>query len=123
LLKLDQGFTSLGIDRHLDEKVAIVVIAIEERCVLTDEHEDFVLSRIKVLVTHRRRLDTCVHQEQAKDDMSPDRTVHNHLFYTEENHSEYDGSTDTIEQRLVLEIVRRTENFEDDVEEEQAIDG
>jgi hypothetical protein len=76
-----------------------------------------------MLVTHSRRLDTCVDQEQAKDDVGPDRTVHNYLFYAEENHSEHDGSTDTIEQWLVLKMVGRVEDLEDDVEEEQAIDG
>jgi hypothetical protein len=121
--KLNQCLASLGITWYFDEKVAIGVVPIQERCIMGNETKDSVFSWVEMLVPHSRRLDASVNQEKAKDDMRPQGTVHYYLFYAEENYSENYGSADAIEQRLVLEMVRRTEDLEDDVEEEQAIDG
>jgi hypothetical protein len=49
--------------------------------------------------------------------------VHQHLFNAEETHTENNGTNDSEEEGLVLLIIRRLEELEDTMEDEQIVDG
>jgi len=99
------------------------MVAIQEWDMTGDEAENCVLTRIEMLIAHCCRFNTCVDQESSKDKMRPDGAVDNYLLDAEEDHPKDDSPTDAIEQWLVFKVIRRAEDLEDDVEEEQAIDG